>query len=210
MLLDPFEKQFDLPAAAIQLGDGQCWQGEIVGEEHQTFAGHRIFEADSTKRRVEILFGVKACQHDSLIANQASAAIDRMRVAPLGFEIGLGPDDKETFGLVQLIKSIEVDVASIHDVESAGLGQQQIENVDVVQFAIADMQERRNVATQIQESVQFDGCLGRAKRRPSKHRKTQIDRAGIQSVDRIIEIDAERFCGIEAAGNPNQRLAKSA
>ena len=56
--------------------------------------------------------------------------------------------------------------------------------------------------------VQLDGCLGRAKRRPRKHRETQIDRAGIQSVDRVVEIDAERFCGIEAAGNPDQRLGK--
>ena len=39
MLLDPFEKQLDLPPAAIKLGDGECWQHEIVGEEHQPLAG---------------------------------------------------------------------------------------------------------------------------------------------------------------------------
>ena len=92
MLLDPFEKQFDLPAAAIQLRDRQCWQGEMVGEEHQAFAGRRIFEANATQRRVEVLLGVKACQHDSLIADQAGAAIDGMRVTALGFEVGLGPE----------------------------------------------------------------------------------------------------------------------
>jgi hypothetical protein len=51
MLLDPFEKQFDLPAAAIQLRDSQCRQGEMVGEEHQAFAGGRIFEANAAACR---------------------------------------------------------------------------------------------------------------------------------------------------------------
>jgi len=208
MLFDPFEKQFDVPTAAIQLGDGQCWQDEIVGEEHQAFAGRRIFEADSTKRRIEVLLGVKACQYDGLIANQAGASIDGMGIATLGFEVGFGAGDKETFRFVQLKKSIEVDVASVHDVESTGLGQQQIENVDVVQFAIADVKKRRDVAPQVQERVQLDGGFGRAKGCPRKDRETQIDGAGIQSVDGVVEVDAEGFGSIEATGDADQRLSE--
>ena len=147
MLLDPFEKQLDLPAATIKLGDGECRQGEIVGEKHQPLAGCGVLEPDPAQRRVEVLLGVKAGEHDGLVANQSGAAIDRMPIAPLGFEVGLGAGDKEAFGLVQLIEPIEVDVAAVHDVESAGLGQQQVQNVDVVQFAVADVKERRNVAT---------------------------------------------------------------
>jgi hypothetical protein len=208
MLLDPFEKQFDLPATTIQLGDGQCWQSEIVGEEHQTLARGGIFEADSTQRRVEVLLGIKAHQHDGLVANQAGASIDRAGIAALDFEIGLGPRDEEAFRLVQLIKPVEVDVASVHDVKSAGLGQQQIENIDVVQFAIADVKKRRDTATQIQERVQLDGCFGRTKRCPRKDRQTQIDGAGIQSVNRIVEIDTKWFRGIKATGDGDQRLGK--
>ena len=33
MLLDPFEEQFDLPASAIELGDGQRRDGKVVGQE---------------------------------------------------------------------------------------------------------------------------------------------------------------------------------
>ena len=111
---------------------------------------YRIFESDSTQWRVEILLRVKAREHDSLIADQSCAAVDGMGIAALGFEIGLGAGDKETLRLVQLIKPIEIDVTSVHDVESAWLGHQQIENVDVVQFAVADVNERRDVASQIQ------------------------------------------------------------
>src|SRR5207244_12986022 len=97
------------------------------------------------------------------------------------------------FRLVQLIKPLEVDVASVHDVESTRLGQQQVQNVDVVQFAIADVDERRDVATQVQERVLLDSRLGRAKRRTRKDRQTQCDGAGIQRAERVVEIDAKRF-----------------
>src|SRR5207247_1840271 len=97
---------------------------------------------------------------------------------------------------------------SVHDVESARLGQQQVQNVDIVQFAIADVKERRDIAAQVQERVQLDSRLGRAKRSPSKHRQTQIDGAGIQSVDRVFEGDTKWFCGIKTAGDGNERLGK--
>ena len=38
MLLDPFEEEFDLPAAAIELGDGQRRHGEVVGQKDQRLA----------------------------------------------------------------------------------------------------------------------------------------------------------------------------
>ena len=151
---------------------------------------------------------VKAGEHDGLIADQSGAAIDGMGITALGFEIGLGAGHKEAFRLVQSIEPIEVDVASVHDVESAGLGQQQVQDVDVVQFAVADVEERRDIAAQVQQRVQLDGRLGRAKRRPGKHRQTQVDGAGIQSVDRVFEIDTKRFCGIKTTSDGNERLGK--
>ena len=38
VLLDPFEKQFDLPALFVKGSDGRGWQYEIVGEEDEPFA----------------------------------------------------------------------------------------------------------------------------------------------------------------------------
>src|SRR6266540_2142023 len=109
---------------------------------------------------------------------------------------------------LQPIKPFEVDVSSVHDVESTRLGQQQVQNVDVVQFAIADVEKRRDVAAQIQQCVQLDGRLGRAKRSPSKYRQAQIDGAGIQSVDRVFEVDAKRVLGIKTTGDGDERLGK--
>ena len=99
MLLDPFEKQLDLPAAAIQFGDGERWQDEIVGQKHQPLASVGIFESDTTQGRIEVLARVKAAEHDGLIANQPRASVDRMRITALSFEVGLGAGDKEAFRL---------------------------------------------------------------------------------------------------------------
>src|SRR5262245_25291981 len=125
MLLDPSEKRLDLPPAAIKLGDGECWQREIVGKEHQPLAGCGVFESDATQRRVEVLTRVEAGEHDGLIANQARASIDRMRITTLGVEAGFGAGHKEAFCLVLLIKPLEVAVSWVHDVNRDGLGQQQ-------------------------------------------------------------------------------------
>ena len=47
VLLDPFEKQFDLPAIPIECGYRQCWQREVVGQEDEPFVGRRIVELDA-------------------------------------------------------------------------------------------------------------------------------------------------------------------
>src|ERR1022692_4012500 len=38
VLLDPFEKQLDLPSVLIEQGYGQSGEREVVGEKDQTFA----------------------------------------------------------------------------------------------------------------------------------------------------------------------------
>ena len=81
MLFDPFEEQLDLPSTAIEIGDGDRREREIVGQEHEPFAGVGIFEFDAAQRRVEVLARVEAREHDSLSANQACAAVERMRIA---------------------------------------------------------------------------------------------------------------------------------
>ena len=57
MLLDPFEEQFDLPAAPIELRDGQGWHGEVVGQEDQCPVGDGIAIADAAQRGGIIVFG---------------------------------------------------------------------------------------------------------------------------------------------------------
>ncbi len=58
-----------------------------------------------------------------------------------------------------------------------------------MQLAVADLNEGGNLAPEVQQGVQLDGCLRFAKWPPVKRAQTQIDRCGNQCVDRVFEIE---------------------
>lgn len=136
--------------------------------------GLRIAILDTTERHGEVFVGIEATQDRGLIADQTSFSIHRMRVAAIGFEVRLGARDEEAARFVQTMETLEVQVAMVHQVVGAGLGKQQIEDVDVVKLAVADMDEAGNIAAQIQQRMQLDGRLGGAERCPGKYRQAQI------------------------------------
>jgi len=79
-----------------------------------------------------------------------------------------------------------------------------------VQLAVADEDEGRDIAPQIQERVQFDRRFGRAERRPRKDRETQIDRGGIERVNGVLEIEPECLVGVKSPGCADQALREVA
>src|SRR5260370_38618909 len=89
----------------------------------------------------------------------------------LRIEVRLTAGHEEAAGLVKTMETLEVKEATIHDVERPGLGHQLIKYVDLVQFAIADVDEGGKGSAKTQHRVQFDGCLGVAARRPLQYRR---------------------------------------
>ena len=130
-----------------------------------------------------------------------------MGIAALDLEVGLAASHKEAGGLVNPMKSLEIEIAPIHDVERAGLGEQLIEDMDLVHLAIADVEEGRNIAAQVEQRVQLDGGLGGTERRPRKYRQAQIDGGCIQCVDRVCQIDAKRFVPVKCSSHAHQALS---
>ena len=207
MLLDPFEEQFDLPTTAIQVGDALRRQVEVVGQKDQRLA-LGIFDLDASDGRWEMLLRIKACQRTQLVADDAGRAVCRQRVSSSEAQIRLGSRHKETARLMQAMQPGEVEIAAIHDVERPSLGNDLVENVHVVQLAVADVDEAGNVAAQVEQRMQFDRSLGRPERSPRKYRQAQIDSGRIQCIDRLREIDAKRFVHVERARYPNQALCE--
>jgi len=180
------EKQFDLPARFVQGAHAQRLDAEVVGQEHETLAGLGIFVSDAPQAPRVALLGVKPCQLDVLIAHQAAVAVDGHRVHAPPLEIGLGARDEEGARVVQGEQALEVHVGAIHHVDGTGLGQQHVQDVDVVQLAVRDEDECRDGSAQIQQGVQFDRGLGGSKRSPGKQRQAQIDGRRIQGVDGLL------------------------
>jgi hypothetical protein len=110
---------------------------------------------------------------------------------------------------VQVIQSLEVEVASIHHVVGSRLWQEQVEHVDIVHLAVGDVNKAGNIAAQIEQRVQLDCRLRRTKRRPAKDRQTQIDRRRVERVNRFGQVHAEGFLGIQAACDADQALGKA-
>ena len=95
MLLDPFEKQFDLPTRFVECADGGRRHGEVVGQEDQRLAGLGVLEADTTQMRGVVLAAGGAGQRDGLIADDAGAAVHRSRIDAPKPGVRLGTGDEE-------------------------------------------------------------------------------------------------------------------
>lgn len=44
VLLDPLEKQLNLPAGFVKLGNGYTGEFKVIGQEYQGFTSFRVFE----------------------------------------------------------------------------------------------------------------------------------------------------------------------
>ena len=62
MLLEPLEEQLELPAALIQLREGQRRHGEVVGQAHECLSGLGITLAAAAQRCGIIAPGMAAGQ----------------------------------------------------------------------------------------------------------------------------------------------------
>ena len=109
MLLYPFEKNFDLPAAAIKLGDGERRQGEVVGQEYERLGTFGILVTNAAQWRLESLARVKAGEEDGLIADQPGSTIDWMRVSPSNLEVRFAAGHEEAAGFVKDRKSTRLN-----------------------------------------------------------------------------------------------------
>ena len=204
MLLDPFEEQFDLPSALVQRRDHWRGQAGVAGQEHQSLARVGFFEADAAQVLRIVFVRVMPVQGDSLIADDAHGFVHSSRVNPPGVHVAFGAGDKEGPALMQGKQSSKVDIAPVHDVESACLDGQHIQHLHIVHLAIADVNKGGDSSAQIQQSVQLDRRLGRAKWSPAEQAQAKIDGGGVQGVDRSIELDGDRFFGIQAPGTFDQ------
>src|SRR5437868_4370494 len=107
MLLDPFEKQFDLPATFVKSADGFGRKSLLIGQKNQRLAGLGILETDSTQMIWVILLGVVAVQSNRLIADNASIPICCGRINPMEIHIGFGAGYKKGSCLMQKVQPPE-------------------------------------------------------------------------------------------------------
>ena len=204
MLFDPFEEQLHLPTTLVHCGNGQWRQCRVVGQKYQRLARHGVFVSDASQMFGIVLGHVKTVEPNRLIADHSRASVGLGRVHTLCVHTAFGAGHKERACLMQREESAEVQITPIHHVKRPRFDRQDIEHLDVAHLAIADVNEGRNRATQVQQRVHLYRRLGAAKRRPIEQTQTQIDSSRVQRVDRGIELQPGRLLGVKIAGTQNQ------
>ena len=208
MLLEPFEEQFDLPAAVIQLRDGQRGRSEVVGQKDQPRAGFEIAIADAPQRRGIIFLGLHACGDDGLVQAQSGGFVHRAGVAPDESEVFLGACDEEGGTLMQAMQAGEVQIPAIHDVERTGLPSELVEEVHVVNTAWRDNNDGGKVAVEREQRVEFDGGLVLTELGPREQRETEVNGGGVQCIGGGFEVGEERVFGVERGGLRDEDLGE--
>ena len=95
MLFDPFEKQFDLPTALVELRDQECRQHKVVRQEHKPFVGFDVVVMNSSQRFWIRLRRFDARQNNRLIAAKSGRLVDDSRLPALGIEVLFGACQEE-------------------------------------------------------------------------------------------------------------------
>ena len=136
--------------------------------------GFGIAEAYPAQMLWIALGGVVTVECDGLIADDAGCAVGWGRVDAVGIHIRFGARDEERAGQMQTVKPAEIDVAAIHDIDGASLGEQRISAWTSWSLP-SNMDKARDISAQIQQRVHLHRRPGRAEMRPRKHRQAKID-----------------------------------
>ena len=153
-----------------------------------------------------VLTCVVPIQRDLLSSDDTGRAIGGGRIHPMCVKVGFGASYEKGTSLMQHIQSGEVDIPSIHDVDRAGLGQDHIESVHIVQLSVGNMDKTRDVATQIQQCVHLHGGFGGPKMGPREQRQAQINRGRIQRVNGVVKISQQALANIKPSRLRDQSL----
>ena len=69
------------------------------------------------------------------------------------------------------IETSKVDISPIHDQKRAWLGDEQIEEMNVVDFGMSDVDKDRNGTVNFHQGVKLDGSLGSLVGGDGRHRQ---------------------------------------
>ncbi len=205
-LFDPFEEQFQMKTVFVQSCIGQGRQGRVVGQEDQSLLGSWVIELDTAQVLGVAMKNVVTVQCDGLIAEDAAAPVHRGRIHAPGVHIAFGAGHKDCAVLMHLKQSRKVIVASTQDVERVMVQDKDVQNIDLLHIVVADVDAFRNRASDIQQVVQLDGCLGLEKRGPVE--QAQIESGVIQCLAGFLEIEYQVLVQIKLASAPNQNFGQ--
>ena len=208
VLFDPFEEQLDVPTAFVDCGDGLRRQVKAVGDEVESLGCLGVEVSDSTNALWIEVLSPTSVEADELVAEHGGVVGHFTGSGYVKVHILAGARDEECPGLMDAIKSSEIDVSTIHDVGGSGFKDDVVEEVDIVDQCVCNAHEYWDGTSEIHLGMQLDRGLRLNERRPGKQRQTQVDGRGVQGIDHLVESDYVRGLGVEAPRLSHENLGK--
>jgi len=197
MSLDPFEEEFDLPAALVELGHRDGRDLQIVGEEDEILGCLLVEVTHSAKRPWEVGMGFWKRRTSDLIAANSIRVIPRQRTLTGEAEVALGPSDEEGTRQNDASKPCKIHVAAIHHIEGPRFEGQVVEPVNIGFAGSRDVDACRDRASQIELSVHLDPCFGTAEVGPREETQREVDGGGVERVNRVLQFQSEILSGVK-------------
>lgn len=128
---------------------------------------------------------------DDLVGLKALRFVHGLGIKATETKIAFGPDHEEGLGLIEMIETIEVQIAPVEKVNGPGLDEEIVEQVDFVDLAMGYEDNRGNAASQVHEGMKFDGSFAFSEMRPGEKRQAEIDGSCIEGINGLFQFEAQ-------------------
>ena len=194
-LLQFLEKDFDAPAAAIEIGDGLRAPSQVVGQEHHLppFTVHFDQRHDPAQLDRISPPGRPGRQLNQVVTKNVTATARLQFASDTAAQILLGTGDPEHLPLRQVGEVREVDVGFVKDDDLTGghAGAQFVGSPVVVFAGGVDDSEAGQEGLQVEPHMTFRGRLAPAMLGPIQTPCDQLNGGRVHDMDQALETEGE-------------------
>lgn len=184
MLLDPFEKQFDLPSVSVKEGNFFCFEVEVVGVVGEDPSKVGGVEHDAPERN-RIVSTISLARKPNRLIPQ-DIVIPFKHVIPFRdfiIRTKLLPYNEESPGLLNCVEPGEVKVPPVKHIAGVPFVSKPVHGLGVMHICMADPVEDRYFGGNINLGMNLDAGLCAPELCPSKNRHAQVDGSGINGIE---------------------------
>lgn len=192
MLLDPFKEDFNLPTFPVEFRDRQGIKRCIVSNEPVNDIGSIVFIYNHPK-----WFGIMLSRFVSGKPNHLITDYPSLQICGAGafnsiLHVVFCPGDEESpISMDEIEQPEEVQVSLINHVNGSRFYIKFIEDLDIVDRCLGQPNENGEAALEIQQGVHFDTTLILPECSPWAELQTQVDRAAVKGVDKVVYVNPE-------------------
>ena len=196
VLLNPFEKQLDLPPVFIKESDVLGSKIEVVRVVSERAVQVRSIVDDTPDLAWKLLLVLLLREDNGLVTQDIVRSVkDVFSVNNLIVRAFLLTNDEEGSGYGNLIKSGEVKIASVKDIACQRLVCEPVHSIDIMHVGIGDSVEHGDLRDDVHLGVNLDTRLRASELRPAKERHAEVDCRGVHGIESAVQL--------KLSGNPS-------